>query len=148
MAAAELVGAIGDKDEGVNRVDPPTEQPQDVERRLVGPVHVFEHEDGPGSRPELIIQRRSDLVRLRPALDELFELSAGLLRDVQERSERTRREERVACSPEDAHRVTLVVEERPHESGLADARLAPEEEQPSALRPRGVEMRQQFLALE
>ena len=45
VARLELVLAIGDDDEGAERLGAPREQPDHVERRLVGPVDVLDHRD-------------------------------------------------------------------------------------------------------
>ncbi len=59
-----------------------------------------------------------------------------------------RRHERVARSPEDAHRVGLVVDEPPYERRLADTRLAADEDEAPSLRAGGGKLREEFLALE
>ena len=67
----ELVVAVAGDDERGHRLDPAGEQAEDVERRLVGPVHVLEHEDG--RAPSAAAPRASaadDLVRHRAPLDE------------------------------------------------------------------------------
>ena len=46
MRAGELVVAVGRDHERLCVADPPAEDTQDVERRLVAPVHVLEHQDG------------------------------------------------------------------------------------------------------
>jgi hypothetical protein len=45
MGAIDLVVAIGRQHERGERLDTAAEQSQDVERRLVGPVQVLEHDD-------------------------------------------------------------------------------------------------------
>jgi hypothetical protein len=44
MSPVELVFAVGGEDERGHRADTSREDPEDVERRLVGPVQVLEHE--------------------------------------------------------------------------------------------------------
>lgn len=53
MHAIELAVAIGTDHERGNRLHPASDQPQDVERRFVRPVQVFENEDGGRVAPEL-----------------------------------------------------------------------------------------------
>ena len=54
-----VVGLVTEGDDGErgHAVDPAAEQPQHVERALVGPVDVFEHEHGPRLRAQLAQQR-------------------------------------------------------------------------------------------
>jgi hypothetical protein len=123
----ELIVAIGREHERSGRLDTAAEQAEEVERRLVRPVDVLEHEDCRAR--QLVEQRRRHLVRAGSALEQLGERSADLGRDVCNRRKRTRREERVACSREDAH-ATCVVAEGADERGLPDAGLAGEEGEP------------------
>ena len=77
------------------------EQAEHVEGRLVGPVQVLEHQDGRVHRPELAQEALHHGVRRRVRGGELLELAAGRLRDVEQRTERARGEQRVAGSRED-----------------------------------------------
>jgi hypothetical protein len=90
--AVELVVAVAGEDEGGHALDLAGQQAQHVERRLVGPVEVLEHEHGRAPPGQLPHERAGDLVRPGFPGDELLELAAGQLRDVEERSERTRGE--------------------------------------------------------
>ena len=44
MVSVELVVPVGGEHERIGPVDPAAEHAQDVERRLVRPMHVLEHE--------------------------------------------------------------------------------------------------------
>ena len=76
---------------------------------------------------ELAQKRDSHLVWCRLASNEFPELAAGELRDVEQRSERPRREQRVTRSPEDSRRARLLVTKAPQERGLADTGLPADE---------------------
>jgi hypothetical protein len=128
MRTVQLVVAVAGHDQGRHRLHPAGEQPQDVERRLVRPVHVFEDEHGRDPRAQLPRERRHHLVRHRTTLDDRLELAAGPLGDGDERPERARREERFAGAPEDPRRSAVLFAEPPHERRLADARLAADQQ--------------------
>jgi hypothetical protein len=86
-------------------------------------VQVLAHQDGAAPGAGLVHDRRRDLVRLGPAVEQLRELAADLVGDVRERPQRARGEQRVAPAPEDA---TGLLPEAPQQRGLAAARLAGE----------------------
>jgi hypothetical protein len=128
MRAVELVVAVGGHDQGRHRLHPAGEQQQDVQGRLVGPVHVLEHEDRRGPRAQLPGERRRHLVRHGAARDDRPELAAGPLGDRQQRAERARGEQRVAAAPENPRRSAVLFAEAPHQRGLADPRLAADQQ--------------------
>jgi hypothetical protein len=82
LGTIELVIAITGQDQGRDRADPSRQHRDHVERRLVGPMHVLEHDHRRHPASELPQQRRRHLVRLRRARDELLELAADRLGDV------------------------------------------------------------------
>ena len=128
MGAIELVVAVAGEDERGHALDLARQQAQHVERRLVGPMEVLEDEDGWAPPGQLADERAGDLVRPGLARDELLELAAGHLGDVEERAERARREQALARTPEDARRVAAPIAERAQQDRLAGARLAPDED--------------------
>ena len=130
MEAPELGLAIAHQQRRRKRFDAATEKPQHVERRVVSPMHVLEHQDRRRTRLQLSHQRRGDLERPRARLDELLELAAGGRGDVDERPERPRREQSVARAPEEPGAGRRVVAEAPQQRGLADAGLPADEHQP------------------
>ncbi len=132
MVALDLVVAIGGEHERFSRVDAPAKHAQDVERGLVGPVHVLEHEQ---RRPrELVHERRRHAPRLACELDP----------EVEERPERGRRRQ-VLARTEQYRPVRC---KRPHEGRLAHTRLAPDEEQAATLGPGGLQPLEQLASLE
>src|SRR4029453_15520121 len=109
-----------------------------VERRLVCPLQILEHEDGRPARCELADQRRGNGLWLSAFVHDLKELAARLLRDIDERPQRRRREERIAGAPEKTGRVVLMGAEPSQEGRLADARLAGHGNEATAMGARDV----------
>jgi hypothetical protein len=109
----ELVVAVAGDDQARNRLDPPREQPQHVKRRLVGPVHVLEHQDG--RRPGLQLPREGahELVRHHRTLYDLREVATHRLGDIEQRAERTRSEQRITAAPENPRRSPARLREAP-----------------------------------
>ena len=97
--SVELVVAVGGDHERGQRLDPARQQPEDVERRLVGPVQVLQHDDRGSS--EFGRERGGQRARRRALGHERGELAARLLGDVDERAERARCVQRVAGAPQD-----------------------------------------------
>ena len=128
VRAVELVVAVAGQDERGHGLDLACQQAHHVERRLVGPVEVLEHENGGASAGQLADERAGDLVRPSVARDELLELAARQFGYVEQGAQRARREQRRAGAPEDPRRVAPLIAELPNQSGLADARLAPDED--------------------
>ena len=69
----ELVVAIGGDSQCRDSLELAPQEAQDVERGLVGPVHVLEDEDRGRPGTQLLHELRDDVVRARLALDELCE---------------------------------------------------------------------------
>jgi hypothetical protein len=133
--ALELVVSIGHEDEARRVLDPASQQPDDVERRLVRPVCVLEHEDR-RPRAKLTQQLRRDLVRTGSARNERSELATGHVRDIEEWPQRTRREECLARPREHTDRRGLLGAEPLHERRLADPGLSSEQDETAAARVR------------
>src|SRR3954447_5355100 len=133
VPAVELVVAVGRDHESWDGRDPAAQQAQHVERRRVGPVEILEHEERGHAPDELVADRGGDLMRPHAtAGDELVELAAHGLGDLEQGAERSRREQGVAPAPEHPGTRVVLVAELPHEGGLADARLAADEDEPAA----------------
>ena len=80
MRPVQLVVPVGGDDQGRNLLHSAGEQPQHVERGLVRPVHILEHEDGRSPGRQLSHECRYDLVRL-PIRNNVLELAADALGD-------------------------------------------------------------------
>jgi hypothetical protein len=128
VAAVELVVAVAGEDEGGDALHLAGQEAQDVQRRLVGPVEVLEHEDARAPSGELANERTGDLVRSRLTGDQLLELAVSHLRDVEQRAERAGSEQPLAGAPQDPCRLATPVAERAQQGGLAGARLATDED--------------------
>ena len=121
MRPLKLVVAIGRQDQSGDPLDAPADQPQHVERCLVGPVQVLQDDDR-GQAPGQRRGQSRDHVAGRA-----LEIRTHGLRDIDERPQRAGGEERVAGSPQDP--VSLF-HESPQQRGLADSRLAADQDQP------------------
>jgi hypothetical protein len=129
MGTVELVVAVAGHDQGRHRLHPAGQQPQDVQRRLVGPVHVLEDEHGRGPRPQFVRERRHHLIRHRTTRDDRLELAAGPLGDLQQRPQRAWCEERIAGPPKDPRKLAGRFAEPPQKRRLADPCLAADQQQ-------------------
>jgi hypothetical protein len=130
VGAVELVVAVRRDDEDGKRPDSSPEQPEDIERRLVGPVQILEDEHrAPGL--QLLAESCEHLVGEGSGGDKLLEAATGICGHVGEWPERAWREQRVTCAREDSG-VRSSRAERADERGLADTRLAGDEDEPAA----------------
>ena len=139
MVADRLVVAVGDEHERRRRAHPAADHAQHVERRLVGPVHVLEHEHG--RETQLVEQRARDAPRVAPRVDVRGQRAADLVGDVGERSERSGRRQVLAGAEPHGH-----VEpggERADQRGLPHAGLAAHQQQLPALALGRRQLRQQ-----
>ncbi|HEY1275473.1 MAG TPA: hypothetical protein VGF25_11200 [Thermoleophilaceae bacterium] len=123
MGAVELLLPVRRDDERRQRRDPPGQQTQQVEGRLVGPVEILDHEHRRAPAAELLRQRRRERRRRGVLVGERRELAARVAGDVQEGAERPRGVEGVAAAPEQAG-LRQAGAEGAQERRLADARLA------------------------
>ena len=144
----ELVVAVARDQQRRHARDPPRQQAQHVERRLVGPVRVLEHDDRRVAPGELAEHRGGHRVGRRARGHEVLELAAGDRADVHQRAERRGREECVAVAPQDARVLGVPLAEVAQQRRLADARLAGHEHQPAARLQRRVEHVERRVALE
>ncbi len=131
MVALGLVVPVRRDDEPRDAVDAPAEDAQHVERRLVRPVDVLDHDDrgAVGLREERPRHRPG----VRPGREQLLERPARAVGDVGERAERARRGEVLARPGEDPRLRSPA--ELADERGLADPGLAADEHEPAALAP-------------
>src|SRR3954465_12998726 len=82
-------------------------------------MEVFEHEHGRRLSAKLIGECPDQVVRLGLGGNRLRELATGLVGDVEQRSERSRREKRFAPAPEKPRAVALLLAEAPEEGRFA-----------------------------
>ena len=102
VCGPDLVAPVAHDEDDRQALDPTCEQTEDVQTRLVRPVHVVEDENRRlgGRGRELAHEARGHVVRLRVALDGRQEVSADGFGDVEERPEWPRCEQRVAGTPQ------------------------------------------------
>jgi hypothetical protein len=131
VRAVDLVVAVGGEHERGHGVHPPGEQPQDVERGLVGPVEILEDHDRRRPAAQLTGQRGEHGARRRALVAQRARLAFELLCHVEERPQRSWRVQRVAGAPQHA-RGACAVAERSHQRRLADTCLAGDQDEPSA----------------
>ena len=94
VLALQLVVAVGRDHQRRHSRRPPAEQVHDVERRLVGPVEILQDDDRRAAKRAT--QRPEHLAGGCAALGHLRQLAADLGGDVEQRPERSRREQRLA----------------------------------------------------
>jgi hypothetical protein len=128
----ELVIAVGGENEDSGALDLSGEQPEHIERGLVRPVDVLEHEDGRSPGVGLSEQRRGEVVRAALSFEHGSELAPRVVRDVREGPQWPGREERVAGSREDPDVAVQLVAELLHDGCLADPCLARDQHEPTA----------------
>ncbi len=125
MAGWGFPVAAREQEQDGQRPDSPGEQGDDVERRLVRPVHVLEHEHGRLRRQrELGQQQAVDLVRRRAGGQRLLQRRRQRAGQVVDRAERPRDREVVAGAEQHARVVIEIGDEAGDERGLADPGLA------------------------
>ncbi len=117
-----------------------SQERHEVERRVVGPVHVLDDEDRPRAG-QLVEDRHQERLARPVGPERLRQRTAGVARHVAERAQRARRDERVARAPQHAARSDLLADRR-DQRGLADPSLAADDHD-APLRPGCVERRSQ-----
>src|SRR5439155_22686480 len=103
-----LVVPMAGEHECGDRLHKASEQPQDIEGRLVRAMQILEHEDRWRPCPQLAHERRGNLIRSRAGLHELLQLSPGALGDVDEGPERTRSEQRITSAQQKTRAAVAV----------------------------------------
>ena len=128
-------------DDEAPALQPPAEQRDHVERRVVGPVEVLDHEQGGVGEG---VAGGGEHVLAGAVRDRAGERAADLARHVAQRAERAGRDQRVARAPQ---RVAAAGDGG-HERGLADARLAEHDDDAAGfdrrlqLRPLAISLKQ------
>ena len=131
IVGRQRVVPVGGDQQHRRVAQPPPDVPQQVERRVVGPVDVLDHHDiERAGCADLSEQGPEQLVPIGPGAAQLGQLAAELLGQVEQRPERTGREQAVARPPPPAPVQQLAA--HPLEQGrLPDARLAGDQHQPA-----------------
>jgi len=130
---AQRVGPARHHQASARTREPARQQRHEVERRVVGPVQIVDHEDRRLARPQRVERGREDLLPRRSPLHQLQQRAADGPGHVPERTHRTGRDERVAGAPQHAPRSAAGAH-RGHERRLADPRLAGDDDDPTRRR--------------
>ena len=143
MRQPDLVVAIRQDQQDLGPQQAATQKTEQVERRLVCPVHVFEHRE---RRSALQLGQRGvqDSGVIGAVGEGESQLASGLRSDVMQRSKRAGCEQRVARAPQDADRSTLLPSKVPEQRGLANAGFSADEHQPALSRGCRFERRRQL----
>ena len=143
--------AIAQHDQHRHTRDPTGDQPEHIHRRLVGPVHVLDNEDGRLASLQLVDQRCRDLVGDRLTGEPLGEPGPELTGEVVDRPQGPRREERIAGTSKHSRRTGVGSAEPVDQCRLAAAGLRGDEHHatvaPGDRRQRSVECGQLALTL-
>jgi hypothetical protein len=132
MVRGQLAVAVGQDQQRRQRGDAADQHGDQVVRRIVGPVHVLDDEHrGPRRSPQLLDHQVVDLVCCDPRRERLLERRGRSACQVPDGTERPRDHEVVAAADEDSGRRVQTIDEAPDERGLADPRLARDEDHPT-----------------
>ncbi len=99
VVPVEPVVAVAGQHEGRDRSGAPREQPQHVKRCLVGPMDVLEDHHAGTAKLQFGDQCHHDVVWLGARGQQFAEIAADARGDVEQRPERSRREQCVARPP-------------------------------------------------
>jgi hypothetical protein len=131
MTGRGLARAVRRHEQGGQGADAPAQHGQRVERGVVGPVHVLEHQHRrPRRSLELLDQQVVDLVRRRAGRQRVREAGRDAAREIAERPQRARDRQVVAGARENARAAVEIVQEAPHQGGLPDPGLAADADGP------------------
>ena len=128
LRAAELIRPVAGQHESGCGGDAASEQGEQIERRLVRPVEILEHEYGGTSRSQLTQQAEHDLVWSSAGGEQILQLAAGELGDVEQRCQRTRGPHRLAPAPQDADAAVALLAEQAQQRRFAHPGLARQEQ--------------------
>jgi hypothetical protein len=125
MTSVKLVIAVGQNDKDRHAANPAAEVSEKVKRCRIGPVNVIEDEHCRlGAALQLSQERAEDGEPAVGGANELEQVPFGLERDVVQRTERLRREERISAAEQNACFPLMGGKEAFDEGGLADSRLS------------------------
>ncbi len=97
MPRTQLVVPVGHDQQRAHLGKAASRQAQHIERRLIGPLQILEHDQRPRAAVgQLTQQRGGDRVRLSAGTDQLDQLPADRVREIEERTQRPRRQQRLA----------------------------------------------------
>ena len=126
VAALDLIVAVGEDHQSAQPVEPPRQEAQHVQRCVVGPVHVLDHEDGGRALGQLPRDCRVDRVPV-PGAQRHGKRAGAVGGSVAERAEGPRCAQVVAGTDQESGVPLHLVQEGTDEAGLADAGFAVDE---------------------
>src|SRR5262245_23764616 len=146
MIRCYFVVAIGDDEHRLDPADPSTEKFQQVQRSLIRPMNIFYDRYRWSLR---LLQLLNDCREYGRARGLLFEqrkqLTLSLRSDVIQRTEWSRREQRIACAPEYSRLCAMPLGKSLDKCGLSDSRLAADKHDASAARGYSLEYSLQLI---
>lgn len=131
MVAVKLVAAVREHKEQSCVFRLTREDPHDIERRLVGPVHVLDDQDGRRDGTQRLDERDRDIERLGTCGDERLRLAAQFGHRLQQWTERPWREQRVARARQPRDPARKLVAKLSQQGRLADSCLAGHQQHPT-----------------
>src|SRR3981189_1403905 len=126
MPRADLVIAIRNGEHCVCAMNAASQKLEQIERRFVRPMHVFEYAHRLRPALQLIERCGKDYVAVRAGIDGRQQRALRLPRDVVQRGEGPGREERIARPPQYT-RFARLLRQFLQQRGLADPRFAADE---------------------
>jgi hypothetical protein len=123
-AGGGIVLAVRDQDQPRHGLQAPPEPDQEVEARLVRPVHVLDHQHPLRPLTETIEDRLEDHLPRRVLGEGGGEPTTGVPGGVTDRPQGPRRVQRIAGAPQHHRRRQALAEESRDQRRLADAGLA------------------------
>ena len=125
VVAVQLVVAVGQDQDGRQVGDPPDEVAQRVERRVVSPVNILDHQHGRMFGPgQFRAQGGEHAVPFAAVRDGAAELGSDAANQVAERAKGPRGRQIIAVADEHPALGGQVRAQRLDQAGLADPRLA------------------------
>ena len=125
-----LFFAERDQQQAVRRLDAPPDEPEGIQRRIVGPMRILDDHQG-RCRHQLVEERPEQLDAARLGSED-----RGDRRHVVKRGQCLRCDQRLATAPQHTPRRWLLIHERPGDAGFPDARLAAQQHHGPGPEPR------------
>jgi hypothetical protein len=152
MVHREFIISVRRKHQHRHHLGPPPEHGDHVERRLVRPMQILDHHDRGPQRGHFVAQRREAASGALTSRDGVGKRTTNGRRDIDERSERTRRTKAVTATPQDPSSWTPLLAETPHQTGLTDSSLTRYQHQPAVtaadVRPPGLQRLEMRIAFQ
>ena len=123
MVRRELIVPICGNHQRRHDLGTPPEHGHDIERCLVRPVQILDHDDRGANGGQFVAKRREAAGGALTSRDGLGKRTTHDRGDVNERSERTRRTQAITATPQDPRSRTASFTEIPHQGGLPDTGL-------------------------